>query len=167
MLLKIGAVLAAIPLALFALVGATGVLVVDVRESGPDGHHFIVPVPLLLAQAAAGLAPHAGREVDLPQLSEYLPMAQAAIEGLSGAPDGELVRVEERDEIVLITKVGSTLQVRVNGRNEEVSVNVPLSMAAESCGAPGTDASRLPTSWGRFATRASRRSRTFGTGATT
>ena len=57
MLLKVGMVLAAVPMSLLALVAGTGVVVVDVQEKGPDGHHFVVPVPLLLAQAPRASCP--------------------------------------------------------------------------------------------------------------
>jgi len=133
MLLKIGVILAAIPLSLMALVAGTGVLVVDVREGGPDGHRFIVPVPLILAQAAAGFVPQnkARIPLDRPELREYLPIAEQVLQALADAPDGELVRVEQRQETVVVTKVGDTLQVRVKGPREEVSVNLPLKMALE------------------------------------
>ena len=37
------------------------------------------------------------------------------LEALADAPDGELVRVESRDEQVVITKEGRSLRVRVTG----------------------------------------------------
>jgi hypothetical protein len=133
MLLKIGVVLAAVPMALLALVAATGLLVVDVREGGPNGHHFIVPVPLILAQAAAGFVPadKVRLPLDRPALREYFPVAEKAIQALADGPDGELVRVEERGQSVVVSKAGDTLRVRVKGRDEDVSANVPLSAALE------------------------------------
>ena len=79
MLLKIGAVLAAIPLSLVAVVAGTGVVVVDVNQAGPDGHHIVVPVPLLLAESAAVFVPEKARHVDLHQAKPYLPVAEAAL----------------------------------------------------------------------------------------
>ena len=55
MLLKIGAALAAVPLAMAGVVAGTGVVVVDVRSS--DGPHIVVPVPLILAETAGHLVP--------------------------------------------------------------------------------------------------------------
>ena len=46
-----------VPVAMLATVASLGVVVVDVREGGPDGHHIVVPVPLVLAQAALAVAP--------------------------------------------------------------------------------------------------------------
>ncbi|PYQ20275.1 MAG: hypothetical protein DMF81_19115 [Acidobacteria bacterium] len=50
MLLKIGVVLAAIPVTLGAVVAGTGVMVVDVKDS--DGTRIVVPVPFDLARQA-------------------------------------------------------------------------------------------------------------------
>jgi hypothetical protein len=133
MLLKIAAVLAAIPLALMGLFGATGILWVNVQEGGPHGHHIVVPVPLLAVQAAAAFVPaHVTRELELPEEArEALPAAEKVLAALAEAPDGELVRVEERHETVIVRKVGDTLEIRVSGRRENVNVNVPLSTALE------------------------------------
>jgi hypothetical protein len=132
MLLKIGMVLAAIPLSVMALVAATGVVVVDVQEKGPGGHHLIVPVPLVLAQAAAGFVPEEKTHVDLGEAQRYLPVAEEMVRALGECPDGELVRVEERDQKVRIAKVGTTLVIHVTEetKGEDVSVTVPLSMAS-------------------------------------
>jgi hypothetical protein len=132
MLLKIGAVLAAIPLSLVAVVAGTGVVVVDVQQSGPSGHHIVVPVPLVLAQSAAAFVPEKGRHVDLGEAREYLPMAEAALKALAESPDAELVRVDEANQHVRIVKSGGNLEVHVShaGTREEVHVTVPLSMAS-------------------------------------
>jgi hypothetical protein len=133
MLLKIAAVLAAIPLALVGLFGATGILWVDVREGGAAGHHIVVPVPLLAVQAAAAFVPpHVTREMELPpEARQALPAAERALQALAEAPDGELVRVEDRGETVIVRKVGDTLEVRVSGPRENVKVNVPLDTALD------------------------------------
>jgi hypothetical protein len=47
------AVILGVPIALLATVASLGIVVVDVREGGPNGNHIIVPVPLVLAQANA------------------------------------------------------------------------------------------------------------------
>jgi hypothetical protein len=59
-------------------------------------------------------------------------LAREVLEALAAAPDGELVRVEERDEVVVITKEGRSLHVQVSGRKENVSVNVPLHLARQA-----------------------------------
>ena len=47
------------------------------------------------------------------------------------------MRVEERDELVVITKEGRSLRVHVSGTKENVTVNVPLSLALQAL--PGED----------------------------
>ena len=134
------AIILGVPIAMLATVASLGVVVVDVREGGPDGSRIIVPVPLVFAQAALALAPIAAPadKLRLPhEAAEHMGLAREVIEALAAAPDGELVRVEERDEQVVITKVGATLQVRVTGKGENVSVNVPLHLALEAL--PGPD----------------------------
>jgi hypothetical protein len=129
-----------VPIALLATVASLGVVVVDVREGGPDGNRIIVPVPLVFAQAALTLAPMAAPEDKLRipgEAVEHLGLAREVLEALAAAPDGELVRVEERDELVVVAKEGRFLKVRVTGKRENVSVNVPLHLALEAI--PGED----------------------------
>jgi len=141
-LLVIGAV--AVPAALLAVVASLGVMVVDVQESGPDGHHIVVPVPLLLAQTALAFVPESKARVPVPQAEKYMPVAREVLEALEAGPDGEIVRVEEPDEQVVIVKEGHTLHVRVHDHGNDVAVNVPIRMAL----------SALPDANGRVSTTA-------------
>jgi hypothetical protein len=133
MLLKIGAALAAVPLAMVGVVAGTGVVVVDVREA--DGPHIVIPVPLVLADVAARLAPadstrHAMRQLE--RARRYLPVAEEIVAAVAEAPDAELVSVDDGDEHVRIGKVGSELRIRVDGPRENVSVNVPIEALQET-----------------------------------
>jgi hypothetical protein len=129
---KLAAILA-VPLALLATVASLGVMVVDVREGGPNGQHIVVPVPLVLAQVALAFVPADKLQVPDRDVVEHIGVAREILEALAKAPDGELVRVEERDEQVVITKEGSSLHVRVHGNHgEDVSVNVPLHVALQA-----------------------------------
>jgi hypothetical protein len=130
MLLKIGAVLAAIPLSLVAVVAGTGVVVVDVNQAGPDGHHIVVPVPLVLAESAAVFVPQKGRHLDLREAKKYLPVAEAALAALGDSPDGELVSVDDHDQHVRIAKKGRNIEVHVTEPGQDVAVTVPLEMAS-------------------------------------
>jgi hypothetical protein len=130
-MVKVAAILA-VPIALLATVASLGVVVVDVREGGPDGHRILVPAPLVLAQAGLAVAPAVlQEEMRIPEEAlEHMPLARDLLEALIAAPDGELVRVEEPDEQVVIRKEGDKLIVRVHGKKgEDVSVNVPLTLA--------------------------------------
>ena len=140
-MVKLAAVLA-VPFALLATVASLGVVVVDVQEGGPDGHRIMVPVPLVFAQAALAAAPVVvEEELRLPdEALEHIGIAREILEALADAPDGVLVHVEEPDEQVLIRKEGDKLIIRVDGKKEQVSVNVPLHLAR----------SALPDSEGRI-----------------
>lgn len=131
-MLKLAVVLGA-PVAMLATVASLGVVVVDVREGGPDGHHIVVPVPLVLAQAALVIAPAVAPpdKLRIPggEPLEHVALAREVLDALAKAPDGELVRVEERDETVIVAKQGRSLHVTVSGARENVSVNVPLHLA--------------------------------------
>lgn len=144
-MVKLAAVLA-VPFALLATLASLGVVVVDVQEGGPDGHHIMVPVPLVFAQAALAAAPIvAEEELRLPdEAAEHVGIAREILEALAVAPDGVLVHVQEPDEEVLIRKEGDKLIVQVHGKKEEVSVNVPLQLAMSS----------LPDEDGRLSTLA-------------
>src|SRR5512147_3031832 len=124
------AFLLGVPVALLATVASLGIVVVDVREG--SGQRIVVPVPLVLAQAAVAVAPAVAEDkmriLDREAL-EHMGVARQVMEALAKSPDGELVRVEERDEQVVITKQGRLLQVRVQSAKENVAVNVPLYVA--------------------------------------
>jgi len=129
------AVILGVPIALLATIASLGVVVVDVREGGPDGTRIVVPVPLVFAQAALAVAPAVAPadKMRIPdEALEHIGRAREVLEALAAAPDGELVRVEERDELVVITKEGRSLRVRVSGERENVSVNVPLHLALQA-----------------------------------
>ncbi len=130
------AVILGLPVALLATVASLGVVVVDVREGGPGGNRIVVPVPLVFAQAALAVAPAfaPADKLRIPdnEALEHMGLAREVLEALAAAPDGELVRVEERDEQVVIAKEGRTLRVRVSGPKENVSVNVPLHLVLEA-----------------------------------
>jgi len=123
----IGAV--AVPAIAVGSVAATGVVVIDVREPR-EGHHFVVPVPLALAQAAAAFVPEEKTRVHIPDnAARYLPVARQALQALAEAEDGELVRVEERGQTVSIRKEGGLLRIHVEEHDQQVNVQVPISLA--------------------------------------
>ena len=140
------AVILGVPVALLATIASLGVVVVDVREGGPDGHRIIVPVPLAFAQAALAVAPAIAPadKLRIPdrEALEHIGLAREVLEALAAAPDGELVRVEERDELVVVAKEGRNLTVRVSGHKENVSVNVPLALALQAL---PDEEGRIPT----------------------
>jgi len=129
-MLKIMAVAAAVPAALVAGVASLGVMVVDVREGGPSGHHFMIPVPLAVAQTALAFVPADKTHVKMdPEALKHVPLAREVVEALAAGPDGEIVRVEEEDQLVVVEKHGRSLHVKVHDHGSDVEVNVPLSVA--------------------------------------
>jgi len=134
------AILLGVPLALLATVASLGVIVVDVREGGPNGHRILVPVPLVVAQTALAIAPLAAGHHEMklpPEAVEHMGLAREVLEALEAAPDGEFVRVEQRDEQVVVAKEGRNFKVHVTGPRENVTVNVPLHLALAAL--PGAD----------------------------
>jgi hypothetical protein len=142
MMMKVAAVVASVPLALGAAVAGTGIVVVDVRELGPNGHRIVVPVPLALVRTAAALVPPQRPGDGWDEARPHLEAARGVLQALADAPDGELVRVEEADEQVVVSKEGALLRVRVHGKDEDVTVSVPLALALEAL--PAEDGSISP-----------------------
>jgi len=128
----------AVPVAGAGVVAATGVAWVDVREGGRDGTRIVLPVPLALVQTAAAFVPDQKQHLRIGEAARYLPVAREALQALADGPDGELVRVEERDEQVVITKVGRSLHIQVRDHGEGVEVNVPIEVALQALGEDGT-----------------------------
>jgi len=123
--------LLAVPAIFVGLLLSADYAIVDVREGGPDGMRIIVPVPLALAKAGLMFAPSEAKYVQVPEIAEYMPYAEAVVEELRKARDGVLVEVQERDERVLVEKVGDNLEVHVKDGDEVVDVTVPFDAVLE------------------------------------
>lgn len=132
MLKLILAGVAALPIAATGTVAATGIAWVDVRDGGPDGRRIVVPVPLVAAEVAAAFIPTPDLRMEMdPEALQHIGAARKVVQALRGAPDGEIVRVEDGDETVVVAKEGDTLRVHVTGDTEKVDVNVPLAAALD------------------------------------
>lgn len=129
MLKAAAVVLVSIPLLLLGLVASTGLVVVDVKTA--DGPRIVLPVPLFLARAALGFAPREAREVEVPELGEHYEIARRLVAELRDASDGVLVEVDDRENHVLIEKIGDEIAIEVVGDEEEVSLRIPLAAASE------------------------------------
>jgi hypothetical protein len=92
----------------------------------------VVPVPLVAAEIAAAFIPTPDLRMKMDgEALAQLGNARKVVQALRDAPDGELVRVEEGDDTVVVAKEGDTLRVHVTGRKEKVDVNVPLAAALD------------------------------------
>ena len=129
MLAKIGIAIGAPFLLLAVVVGATGVVVVDVKEGGNDGHHFVIPVPLILAQAVLSFAPEEARYIECKEFAPYQDLALKVLEELKNIPDAILVEVQDGNESVLIRKSGDELLVDVENGRDIVHCRIPLKSA--------------------------------------
>ncbi len=109
--------------------------VVDVKEGGPGGTRIVVPVPVLLAEAALSFAPEHAREVPLDEdARKWLPVVRKMAAELRSIPDSELVSVQDDGSDVRISKVGDHLEIRVHDDDDVVAVNVPLEAVDEVLG---------------------------------
>ena len=115
-----------IPAIFIGLLLSADYAVVDVRDG--DGMRIIVPVPLAFAKVALNFAPDEAKYVQVPEIAEYLPYAEAIVGELRNARDGVLVSVEERGQNVLVEKVGDDLEIHVKDGDEVVDVTVPFDM---------------------------------------
>jgi len=115
------------------LLGVTGVAVVDIKDSGPDGHHLTIPVPLMIAQAALTFAPDEAKYVECPKFARYQKVAATILEELEHAPDGVLVEVNDQGDHVLIRKEDNVLRISVDeSSGESVECNLPLKSAIKA-----------------------------------
>lgn len=124
------ALIVVLPLAILSL---SGIMVVDVKEGGPDGARIVVPVPLLLVQACTPFLPEEAR-ADLKCDADRMQIAAArqVLSALERQPDFTLVEVTDGDEHVLVRKQGRYLLVDVrDGEDEEVHCRVPLKAAGK------------------------------------
>jgi hypothetical protein len=128
------ALICATPFVLLGTVlGITGVALVDVKDSGPDGHHLTIPVPLLVAQAALTFAPDEAKYVECGQFARYQKVATTILDELEHAPDGVLVEVHDNGDSVLIRKEGSLLRINVDeAAGETVECNLPIRSAIKA-----------------------------------
>ena len=129
MILKLGLLLASPFILATVVFGATGVVLVDVQEE--DGMHIVIPVPILLAQAALSFAPNEAKYVEAPEFAPYMELADSVLEELQYVEDFTMVEIEDGDDSVMIRKVGDELLVDVSSRGgEQVLCRVPIKGAA-------------------------------------
>lgn len=115
--------------ALGATIAATGTVMVDVQEAGPEGASLWIPVPMLLLDLAIFAAPRLMPEDALDEaraeIEPYLPALQEFAGALEDCPDGILVQVEGEDEHVLISKEGRNFKIHVESADADIDVSVP------------------------------------------
>lgn len=113
--------------AIWTFVGASSI---QLRVSGDDHPRFAIGLPFSLVHAGVMLMPdevfaEVRRELDH-ELGSVLPVLEAFCESLADCPDGEYLRVETRDESVVIVKKRRHLIIRVEDCGESVRVKLPI-----------------------------------------
>ncbi len=104
-------------------------MVVDVRTTGEDAVHLVLPLPLAAGRVAAAMVPQeAVEDVRIPpEVEAYRGQVVAALDTLRSLPDGtELVRVEEPGTLVVIAVEDEALRLAVDDHGTTVRCTLPL-----------------------------------------
>jgi hypothetical protein len=119
-----------------------GVIRVDVDEQREGGSHVHFWVPAAAVPMAMHFVPKQHLREAACHASEFMPLVQIVTKELRRYPDTTFVDVEDGEDHVRVSTVGTKLQIDVVNRQESVHVAVPLAtvhdVAAElAAGAPG------------------------------
>ncbi|RMH16073.1 MAG: hypothetical protein D6696_19080 [Acidobacteria bacterium] len=134
--LRFLAIVTLIALLPFVVVGttiaATGTVTVQVHER-TEGVHLWLPVPALLFDVAAFVAPRLIPEQELAsvhaELEPWRPALVEAVRALEDCPSGLLVEVVTASEHVRVSKDGRSFRVSVESPDVDVKVAVPARIA--------------------------------------
>jgi hypothetical protein len=109
-------------------------MVVDVRTTGEDAVHLVVPFPLAAGHVATALIPDEALEDARvpPHVAEHREQILGALRSLAEAPDATLVEVEDDGEKVRITKEGPNLRIAVDASDATVRCTVPIEGVLET-----------------------------------
>lgn len=101
-------------------------VVVDITTA--DTGHLVVPCPLMVPRVAAAFIPDdAFEDAVVPaELREHREAVLAAVKALLDAPDATLVRVNDPETRVEITKRGHLLEIAVDSDDAVVHCTVPI-----------------------------------------
>jgi len=117
---------------LAASIVQTGLVTVEVHESGPDGTNLYVPVPAVFIHAGLSVLPTLIErdvwEEARTNLGEWGPVAAEALRAVEDAPDAVLVDIENDHESVRIEKAGRTLEIRVRDGKDSFEISLPASL---------------------------------------
>jgi len=103
-----------------------GLVHVKVIEKEPNGVHFNVIAPAILAPIAVRVAPQRNLAEAARQIRPYMPAVRAALEDLRESDDIVLVDVKEPGEHVQVSKWGGSIVVDVDDADDTVHVSAPI-----------------------------------------
>jgi hypothetical protein len=103
-----------------------GVIRVDVDEHRDGGSHVHFWVPAAAVPLAMHFVPTEHLREAASRASEFMPLVQIVTKELRRYPDTTFVDVEDGDDHVRVSTVGTKLQIEVVNPQEKVHVAVPL-----------------------------------------
>lgn len=108
-----------------------GIAAVDVETADVD---LFIPVPLRLLDVGLGVARIAAPDFDIEseldaetreRLREMQPMIEELVDELGSLPSGDLVRVRNGDDLVVVRSARGHLKIEVDTPDARVRVSVP------------------------------------------
>jgi hypothetical protein len=103
-----------------------GTIRVDVDEFRDGGSHVHFWAPAAAVPMAMHFVPKQHLRQASGHANEFLPVVQALTSELRKYPDTTFVEVQDGDEHVKVSTVGTKIQIDVDGPGEKVHVAVPL-----------------------------------------
>ena len=113
--------------AMGAMISSEGFVNVKVHETKPDGVHLHIIAPVLLLNVGLHFVPQRNLKNAAEQVKPWLPVIDAAVEGLKESGDIQLVEVTGPDHHVKVATDGGYMVVDVIDPGDEVHVALPLS----------------------------------------
>ncbi len=126
LLAKIALGMAGAAVASAGVLCSEGVVNVKVVEKQPQGVHFHVIAPAMLAPIAVHLAPQRALAQAAREIQPNMPTIRAALEGLRDSDDVVLVEVKGSGQHVRVAKFGGSIVVDVDDAGETVHVSAPI-----------------------------------------
>ena len=105
-----------------------GTVRVDVDEHREGGAHVHVWAPAAIVPMALHFVPDDKLRDATNHCNEWAPLARIAAKELRKYPNTTFVEVQDGDDHVKVSTVGTRIQVDVTNREENVHVTVPLAM---------------------------------------
>jgi len=105
-----------------------GTVRVDVDEHREGGAHVHVWAPAAIVPMALHFVPDSKLGEATDHCNEWAPLARIAAKELNKYPNTTFVEVEDGEQHVKVSTVGTKIQVDVTGPEENVHVTVPLAM---------------------------------------
>ena len=126
LLAKIALGIAGAGLAGAGVLCSEGVVDVKVIEKQPQGLHFRVIAPAMLAPIAVYFAPQRNLANAAREIQPHMPEIRAALDGLRDSDDVVLVEVRGPGQHVEVAKSAGSIVVDVDDADETVHVSAPI-----------------------------------------